>query len=575
VAGRGQVSEQEAALFQVPPQVTPFSKLGTPVEHWPWWAPLGWLLVAATSLVFYAILLVLSPLLVAAIVGRRLWRRTLRYRRSPADLRIAVIGAGWTGLQCLQRFREIGVEQVDVFERYDDIGGTWNPHLRYHGLQIHGSMTVTSFDGFPYSDDPDVQSGKVMAEEVERYIHRFADARDLSSHCQFNSTVEALNYSSADRTGTLTVTDTRTGEARTAGPYDLVIWASMAAFGTIPHLANAEEFLGRQLHTVSYTDAEFDDIVRDHKRVVLIGGGKAACDVALGLRRGGYDNFTWVMRKPYLFYKFEVLLHDASPMNKLRGLSYLPTVLFTGISRRFGAILHWSSGYLHTIGPRHTDFTHFHGGVLCPTQRRELREVPYTIGNPVRFEKHSVVLEDGAEVAADVVIWATGNSTGIDTLRLSKDGEPFSLSPDAKLYNHFIVPDLPVLASSTALWTSFGPMRATNAADLAVYHLAVREQRSQRQMEKAARRQMSRNSILHSFIWAHNACWLQRWVHFHIDLVLQGITPVEAFFKHALEVFVLGKETPLRFNLLPSRAAEPATTAPPAIPAPVPVAQAG
>ena len=546
------VSDASVTPFYRLPQITPRSKIGTPDERRPWWAPAGWLLIAVTSLVFYAILLALSPLLLTAIVGRRIWRKTLRYRRSPADLRIAVIGGGWSGLQCLQRFREIGVEQVDVFERYDDVGGTWSPHLRYHGLQTHASMTVTSFDGFPYSEDPDVQGGKVMAEEVDRYIHRFADARKLASHCQLNSNVESLSYSSADRTGTLTVTDTRTGEARTAGPYDLVIWASMAAFGPIPQLAGAEEFRGRQLHTVSFSDAEFDDIVRHNRRVVLIGGGKAACDVALGLRHGGHDNFAWVMRRPYLFYKFEALLHDASPMNKLRGLTYLATVVFTGVSRRFGAILHWSSGHLHALGRPHTDFTRFHGGVLSPTQRRQLRDIPYTIGNPVAFEKDAVVLEDGAELPADVVIWATGNSTGIDTLGLAKDGKPFTLDPKAKLYNHFVVPDLPVLASSTALWTTFGPMRATNAADLAVYHLAVRKERSQREMQRAARRQISRNSILHSFIWARDACWLQRWVHFHIDLVLQGITPVEAFFKHALEVFVLGKETPLRFNLLPS-----------------------
>ncbi|MGA0566672.1 FAD-dependent oxidoreductase [Rathayibacter sp. KR2-224] len=504
-------------------------------------------------------MLALSPLLIAAIVGRRLWRRTLRYRRSPADLRVAIVGAGWSGLQCLQRFNEIGVEQVDVFERFSDIGGTWSPHLRYHGLQIHGSMTVTSFDGFPYSDDPDVQRGKVMAEEVERYIHRFADARDLTSRCQLNSTVQSLDYSSANRTATLTVTDSRTGEERSAGPYDLVIWASMAAVGSIPELPGAEEFHGRQLHTVSYSDAEFDQIMRDKKRVVVVGAGKGACDVALSLRRAGYENFTWLMRRPYLFYKYEALLHDASPMNKVRGLTYLATVLFTGVSRRFGAILHWSSGHLHSLGRPHTDFTRFHGGLLCPTQRRELRDVPYTIGNPVRFQEDGLVLEDGTEVPADLVIWATGNSTGIDTLQLRKDGSAFTLNPKAKLYNHFVVPDLPVLASSTALWTTFGPMRATNAADLAVYHLAVRKERSQGQMHRAAQRQISRNSILHSFIWAHDACWLQLWVHFHIDLVLQGITPVEAFFKHAFEVFVLGKETPLRFNLLPSgRPAAPA-----------------
>jgi hypothetical protein len=96
-------------------------------------------------------------------------------------------------------------------------------------------------------------------------------------------------------------------------------------------------------------------------------------------------------------------------------------------------------------------------------------------------------------------------------------------------------------------------MRATNSADLAVYHLCVRRERNERQMERAARRQLSDNSIIHSFIWAKDACWLQQWVYFHIDLVLQGITPVESFLKHAIEVFVLAKETPLAFNILPRR----------------------
>lgn len=101
-------------------------------------------------------------------------------------------------------------------------------------------------------------------------------------------------------------------------------------------------------------------------------------------------------------------------------------------------------------------------------------------------------------------------------------------------------------------------MRATNSADLAVYHLAVRKERSERQMQRAAQRQLSDNSIIDSFLWAKGACWLQQWVYFHIDLVLQGITPVESFLKHAIEVFVLVKETPLAFNILPRSATHPA-----------------
>jgi cation diffusion facilitator CzcD-associated flavoprotein CzcO len=537
--------------FSEPLLITPYSKLGIPAERPPWWAPAGWLLVAVSSALLYAVFLVLSPAILLWIVVRRIWAHRLRYRRDPSTLRIAIVGAGWSGLQCLQRFKRLGVSNVDVYERSEDIGGTWAPDLRYHGLQIHGSMTVTSFDGFPYSDDPDVQGGKVMAEEVERYIHRFADAHDLRRHCRLHSRVDALRYRSSDATGVLTVTDTRTGSSHTSDPYDLVIWASMSAHGNAPQLPGSDAFRGRQLHTTQFSTEELRDIVRADRRVIVVGGGKAACDVVLGLRRAGHENLEWVMRKPYLFYRFEALLHDGSPMNRLRGASYLATVLWTGLSKRFGAVLHWSSGHLHAVGRPHTDFTRFHGGLLCATQRRELAQIPFTIGDPVRFVEDGLMLADGRSIAGDVVIWATGNRSGIDTLALSRDDEPFALDPRAKLFNHFIVPDLPVLASSTALWTTFGPMRATNSADLAVYHLCVREERSERQMARAARRNLSDNSIIHSFIWAKDACWLQQWVCFHIDLVLQGITPVESFLRHAFEVFVLAKETPLDFDILP------------------------
>ncbi|WP_210509211.1 NAD(P)-binding protein [Naasia sp. SYSU D00057] len=547
----GEADDTERPTTPPPPPYTPFSQLGTPTEPRPWWAPAGWVLVALSTTILCAVFLALSPLVLLYVGARRLWAANLRYRRDPEDLRIAIVGAGWSGLQCLARFKSLGVQHVDVFERYDQIGGTWSPNLRYHGLQVHGSMTVTSFDGFPYSDDPDVQGGKALAEEVERYIHRFADSRDLLPHVQLHSNVDALSCRSSDRTGTLAVTDTRTGASRTSGRYDLVIWASMAAFGNVPRLPGADGFRGRQLHTTQFSDAEFDDIVRSNRRIIVVGGGKASCDVVLTLRRMGYDNFTWVMRKPYLFYRYEVLLHSGSPMDRVRGFTYLATAVWTGLSKRLGAVLHWASGHLYTYGRPHADFTHFHGGLLDATQRQELGKIPYTVGDPVRFSEDSLVLADGRAIAGDVVIWATGNKSGIDTLSLTKDGEPFTLRPSAKLYNHFVVPDLPVLASSTALWTAFGPMRATNSADLAVHHLCVRGPRSERRMQRAAQRQLSHNSIVHSFLWAKGACWLQQWVHFHIDLVLQGLTPVESFLRHAIEVFVLGRETPLAFDILP------------------------
>jgi hypothetical protein len=47
------------------------------------------------------------------------------------------------------------------------------------------------------------------------------------------------------------------------------------------------------------------------------------------------------------------------------------------------------------MGEPHRDFTHFHGGVLDATQRRDLKDIPYIIGDPARLTEDSVVLADG------------------------------------------------------------------------------------------------------------------------------------------------------------------------------------
>ncbi len=537
-----------------PNAITRQSELGTPTETMPWWAPFGWLLVAVATLIIVALFVVFLPITIIAIIWRRLYALGFKYHRQPAELKVAIVGAGWSGLQCMQRFKELGVTNVDIFERYDDLGGTWHRNLAYHGLQIHGSMEVTSFDNFPYSDNPDVQGGKVLAAEVNRYVQEYAKWNNLRSRCRFNSNVETVKYTSKGRKGTVVITDTKTGEKSESGPYDMVIWASMASYPVMPKIPGAETFKGKQLHTTQYPPEMFEEIVRTGKKVVVVGGGKASADVVLGFRRAGYENFKWVMRKPYLFYKFESLLHDNSVKSRIRGFTYLSTVIWTAVSTKLGALLHWSSGYIWTFGKPHIDFTRFHGGILCPTQRRDLKDIPFTLGEPTRFDETGIFMPDGSHVDCDILIWGTGNKSGIDTLKIEKDGQPFKLDAKAKLYNHFIVPQVPVLASCTALWTTFGPMRGINSAELTVHHLCVREEKTEAQMQASANRQFSTNSLVHSFLWAQKDCWLRQWVYFHVDLVLAGVTPIESFIKHAYDVFVLAKLSPLDLNILPRNA---------------------
>ncbi len=125
-----------------------------------------------------ACLLLLSPFVLLCSVVQRLHITRLRYRNPPSKQRIAVIGGGWSGIQCMARLHELGVHDVKGFERHDQWGGTWHRALRYHTVQIHGPMSVTSFKDFPYSKEQDINDGKILGEEMLRYVNAFGKEKN-------------------------------------------------------------------------------------------------------------------------------------------------------------------------------------------------------------------------------------------------------------------------------------------------------------------------------------------------------------------------------------------------------------
>jgi hypothetical protein len=223
------------------------------------------------------------------------------------------------------------------------------------------------------------------------------------------------------------------------------------------------------------TDVLNDIVLK--KKVVLIGGSKSACDISLGISRSGYDNFVWVHRTPYLFWKYEWTFHDRSILITYRGVSTLAGLLWILASKTLaGWICCWGSGLATTYGKAHNDWDKFHFGILCSEQRPALGEIPsesMCIGDPIELTANGVMLDSGKVIEADTIIFATGCKSGVDNMYLQKDGEPYKIDHESALFNHFIYPDFPVLANSTALWTTFGPMRAFISADLAITTFVV------------------------------------------------------------------------------------------------------
>ena len=153
-------------------------------------------------------------------------------------------------------------------------------------------------------------------------------------------------------------------------------------------------------------------------------------------------------------------------------------------------------------------------------------------------------------VDADVVLFATGCESGIDKIQLTKNEHvAYTLQPTAAMLDHFLVPDFPVLANATTLWTTWGPVRAVNAADMAVYHLCVQRPLSEKEMQHSTMWQLGSTNGVSGWLFQSKTNAVESFLWMHLDLLIRGYVNVADLLKHFLEVFCLNKQTALKMCL--------------------------
>lgn len=174
-----------------------------------------------------------------------------------------IIGAGFVGLGMAQALKaaDIAYDQVDAS---DDIGGNWY-HGVYESAHLISSRKITQFTHFPMPPEyPDFPSAKNMRD----YLNAFADRFDLREHIELNRLV---TYVRPVEKNLWEVTFTH-GEKRL---YKGVLLCNGHHWSKrFPKFQG--EFKGEMMHSKDY---KHPDQLRG-KRVLVIGGGNSACDLA-------------------------------------------------------------------------------------------------------------------------------------------------------------------------------------------------------------------------------------------------------------------------------------------------------
>ena len=184
--------------------------------------------------------------------------------------RAAVIGAGASGLVTAKLLIESGVETT-VYEAGSHVGGLWvydndnGQAIAYRNLHINTHKRRTQFRHFPF---PAGTIDFARHDTLAKYFEDYANYFDIVPRIRFNDRVLEVRPSGAQWTvtGAASGTETFDSVVVASGHYGQPRWPELPG-----------HFAGDIVHSAAYRTQEG----YAGKRVLLIGIGQSACDIAV------------------------------------------------------------------------------------------------------------------------------------------------------------------------------------------------------------------------------------------------------------------------------------------------------
>jgi hypothetical protein len=325
---------------------------------------------------------------------------------------VGVIGAGVAGLLTARRLLEAGLP-VRILERRDGVGGLWRPDplygAVYRSAHLISSKHSTELTDFPMPDEyPDFPNHTLVLAYLERFAERFG----ITPHVTFGRQVERAEP--LPRNGwRVKLDDGREDE------YAGLVVATGHHWDPAPPPVATDGFDGLVMHVAQYRTPE----VFAGRRVVVVGLGNSACDVAVDAVNAGADVTLSVRSGNHLIPKYLLgrpvdRIGKDGPAAALTGR--MPTSLRRAVDDRLIRTLAGPPERFGLPEPRHR---------LYERQPLVNSQLPYHLGHgdirirpPVtKLHNGSVEFADARIEPADVVVWCTGYRVSLPFLDARAD----------------------------------------------------------------------------------------------------------------------------------------------------------
>lgn len=312
--------------------------------------------------------------------------------------RVCVIGAGPSGITAAKNCIEAGLDCV-VYEKNNKVGGNWvfdsdTGHSSvYENTHIISSKFWSEYEDFRMPEDyPDYPNHK----QLQAYFDSYAISHGVKERIQFGVTVKHVEKSSDGWSVSIIAAD---GSETVEQFTQLMVCNGHHWNPKFPEFPG--EFSGEYIHS-----HDFKKVPEEWrgKRILVIGGGNSACDVAVEAARVA-DSVTMSMRTPQWFIP-KFLMGKPSDVKAAQS-KFLPAWM-RNIFLKF--VLELSQGKLEDYGLKTPTWKPLE---QHPTANSDLLDFIRhgrikPLGGIERFDGANVVFQDGQRQEFDVVVACTG-----------------------------------------------------------------------------------------------------------------------------------------------------------------------
>jgi len=385
---------------------------------------------------------------------------------------VLVVGAGISGIGAAYHLQtRCPALSCAVLESKDSFGGTWITH-RFPGIRSDSDLFTFGYAFKPWKGAP-----IATAAEILRYLGEVIDENGLARRIRYRHRVERASWSSDDGRWAVEAVRADTGE-RLRYTADFLFMCQgyyRHAEGYTPDWPGMRDFRGRIVHPQTWPD----DVEYRGRRVVVIGSGATAATIIPAIARD-CARLTMLQRSPTWF---RIGRNAIELADELRRLQVTPAWIHEIVRRK---ILYEQDVFTKrclsepekvkqemlaavraAVGPDYDIDSHF-----TPRYRPWRQRIAFVPDGDMfkaiaegrvevvtdaieRFTAQGIRVKSGRELAADLVVTATGfNLCALGDIAFEIDGRPLEFARSVT-YRGMMFTGVPNLA-----WV-FGYFRAS------------------------------------------------------------------------------------------------------------------